>query len=265
MTILRLLTIGDIFARTGRYAVQKVLPGLIAGRSLDFVIANGENIAGGVGITPELADELFDFGVDVLTSGNHIWRQREIRTYIQKQPRLLRPCNYAASQPGNGFGIFETAGGIRVAVINVSGQVFMDVNPDNPFTAVDAALREMTDARVRIVDFHAEATSEKRAMGYHLNGRVSALVGTHTHVQTADEQILSHGTGFLSDLGMTGPHDSIIGMRKDTVLGRFVTGMPEPFKPAASGARFQGCLFEVDTDTGHTVAIERIDIPVSMN
>ena len=256
----RILMIGDIFAKTGKFAVRKVLPGLIANKELDFVIANGENIAGGVGITPDLANHLFDLGVNVITSGNHIWRQREIRSYIQDNDTLLRPFNYLQSQPGSGYGLYETPAGIKIGVINLAGQVYMDVHPDNPFMAADKALVQLKNADIIIVDFHAEATSEKRALGYYLDGRVQAVLGTHTHVQTSDNQILSGGTAFITDVGMTGPHNSVIGMRKDVVMGRFVTGLPESFKPAKGGARFQGVI--IDIQDRQAVNIERLDISV---
>ena len=259
MPLLKILMIGDVMAKTGKFAVRKVLPGLIAKKELDFVVANGENIAGGIGITPELAKDLFDYGVNVITSGNHIWRQREIRPYIEKTPELLRPHNFMKQQPGRGFGVFETAAGVKIGVVNLAGQVYMDVNPDSPFAAADEILKELGDVKTILVDFHAEATSEKRALGYYLNGRVSAVLGTHTHVQTADAQILDKGTAFLTDVGMTGPHDSIIGMQKELIVGRFVTGLPESFKPAKGGPRFQGVYLEVDGDTGKATHIERID------
>ncbi|MBN2531137.1 MAG: TIGR00282 family metallophosphoesterase [Deltaproteobacteria bacterium] len=259
MSSLKILMIGDVMAKTGRYAVRKILPGIIANREIDFVIANGENIAGGIGITPELADDLFEHGVNVITSGNHIWRQREIRSYIEKTPALLRPHNFMRGQPGLGFGIFETVAGVKIGVINLAGQVYMDVNPDNPFTAADDILKQMGKTSLVLVDFHAEATSEKRALGYYLNGRVTAVVGTHTHVQTADEQILDSGTAFITDVGMTGPHDSIIGMQKELVLGRFVTGMPESFRPAKNGPRFQAVYIEADANSGKATLIERIN------
>lgn len=259
MSTLRILMIGDVMAKTGRFAVRRALPGVIANLEIDFVVANGENIAGGIGITPELADDLADLGVDVITSGNHIWRQREIRHYIEKTPTLLRPYNFAKGQPGNGFGIYETAAGTKIGVINLAGQVFMDINPDSPFAAADEILKKMANVKIILVDFHAEATSEKRALGFYLDGRVSGVIGTHTHVQTADEQILEGGTGFLTDVGMTGPHDSIIGMKKELVLGKFVTGLPESFKPAKNGPRFQAVVLEVDSSTGKTVRIERIN------
>ena len=252
--------IGDIFAKTGKFAVRRTLPSLIANEQIDFVVANGENIAGGIGITPVLADDLFDLGVDVITTGNHIWRQREIRPYIENNDRLLRPYNYIETQPGNGCGIFETPAGVKVGVINLAGQVYMDVHPDNPFKAADRALKELQAAHIIIVDFHAEATSEKRALGYYLNGRVQAILGTHTHVQTSDDQIMDNGTAFITDVGMTGPHDSIIGMRKDVIINRFVTGLPDSFKPAKNGARFQGVIIDVKDDKA--VDIKRLDISV---
>jgi metallophosphoesterase (TIGR00282 family) len=253
--------VGDIAAKTGLFAVKKVLPGLIASKEIDFVIANGENVAGGVGITPVLADDLFDLGIDVITTGNHIWRQRDIRAYIDTHKNLLRPANFVKGQPGKGYGLFETPGGIKIAVINLIGQVFMDP-ADNPFVAADEIVNTLKDISVILVDFHAEVTSEKRAMGFYLNGRVSAVIGTHTHVQTADEQILSEGTAYLTDVGMTGPHNSVIGMNKELVLSRFTTGLPVNFKPAKGSPRFQAAFMHIDTDSGRALAIERVDIPV---
>jgi metallophosphoesterase (TIGR00282 family) len=261
MSVLRMLMVGDVAGKSGLYAMRKVLPRLVADRGVDFVVANGENVAGGVGITPELTGELLSLGIDVITTGNHIWRQREIRPYIEDQPRLLRPANFSSAQPGRGFGVFETAAGIRVGVLNLAGQVFMDP-ADSPFRAADEALGSLRDARLVLVDFHAEVTSEKKAMAIHLDGRVTAVVGTHTHVQTADEQIQEGGTAFITDLGMTGPHDSVIGMRKDLVVDRFVTGMPHSFKPAKGGVRFQAALIEADPATGRATGMERIDVPV---
>ena len=259
MTNVRILALGDVAAKTGMRLVRRHLPRLIAERAVDFAVVNGENAAGGVGITPELADEIFAQGAHVITTGNHVWRQREIRGYIDREHRLLRPLNYTPGQPGVGFGTFETAAGVRVAVVNLVGQVFMDP-ADNPFAAADRILPELGGAAIRLVDMHAEVTSEKRAMGLHLDGRVTAVVGTHTHVQTADEQILPSGTAYITDLGMTGPHDSVIGMRKDLVLERFVTGLPTSFKPGKSGGRLQGVLVDADAETGSAVAIERVDI-----
>jgi 2',3'-cyclic-nucleotide 2'-phosphodiesterase len=261
MATVRLLLVGDVMGKPGVLAVRRLLPKLIADKAVDLTIVNGENVAGGVGITPELAKELFEAGADVITTGNHVWRQREIRPYIEKEPRLLRPQNFRAGQPGRGFGVFETAAGVPIAVMNLVGQVFMDP-ADSPFGAADEALAGRGKAAVAIVDFHAEVTSEKRAMGFHLEGRVSAVIGTHTHVQTADEQILKGGTAFITDVGMTGPHDSVIGMRKDLVLSRFVTGMPEGFKPATGGVLLQAALVEADARTGRASRIERLSIPM---
>jgi 2',3'-cyclic-nucleotide 2'-phosphodiesterase len=261
MEDVRLLVVGDVMGKAGLNAVRRLMPRLIAERSVDFTVVNGENVAGGVGITPQLADDLFAAGADVVTTGNHVWRQREIRPYIEKEPRLLRPLNFGDRQPGRGFGIFETAAGLPVAVVNLIGQVFMDP-ADNPFVAADRALSQRGDAAVFVVDFHAEVTSEKRAMGLHLAGRATAVIGTHTHVQTADEQILEGGTAFITDVGMTGPHDSVIGMRKDLVLSRFATGLPESFKPATGGVQLQAVLVFADASSGRASRIERIGVPL---
>jgi metallophosphoesterase (TIGR00282 family) len=261
MSELNILLIGDIAGKPGMNAVRKLLPKFVADNELDFVIANGENAARGVGITPDLADELIDLGVDCITTGNHIWRHREIRSYIGREPRLIRPLNFSGKQPGAGFGIFETAAGIEVGVVNLAGRVYMDPS-DNPFDAAEEALDALREVRLRIFDIHAEATSEKRAMGFYLAGRAAAVIGTHTHVQTADEQILEGGTAYLTDVGMTGPHDSIIGMRKDLITERFVTGLPSPFKLAKQGARFQAVIVRASNDTGKASAIERVDIPL---
>jgi len=262
MPSLRLLVLGDVTGKAGMVAVKKLMPRLVRDREVGFVIANGENVAGGVGITPELADELLGLGAHVLTTGNHVWRHREIRKYIDRESRVLRPANFPARQPGRGAGIFECESGARVGVINLIGQVYMGA-ADNPFIAAEAALEEVGDADVIVVDIHAEATSEKRAMGFHLDGRVTAVVGTHTHVQTADEQILEGGTAYITDLGMSGPHDSVIGMRKDGVLARFRTGLPQSFKPSSDGARMQGVLIDADVASGRALSIERIDLSLA--
>lgn len=255
--------IGDISGKPGLRCIKALLHRLIADEALDFTVANGENIAGGIGITGDLTKELFKLGIDCVTTGNHIWRQAEIKQYIPGETRLLRPYNFPDTQPGNGFGVYETAAGVKIGVVNLAGQVYM--NPaDNPFTAADRALDKIPNAQIVLVDFHAEATSEKRAMGFYLNGRASAVVGTHTHIQTADEQILDKGTAYITDIGMTGPHDSIIGMRKDLVLDRFVNGMPHAFKIAKQDPRFQAVLIRVEPDTGRAVSIKRIDQPVSL-
>ena len=253
--------VGDVVGKPGIQAVRKMLGRVIADHQIDFVVANGENAAGGIGITPELARDFLKMGVDCITTGNHIWRQREIQDYIVRQPRLLRPANFPPAQPGVGVGRYETAGGVPVGVVNLAGRVFMDP-ADNPFFTADAALRELEGVPIILVDFHAEATSEKKAMALYLAGKVTAVVGTHTHVQTADETVFEEGTAFITDMGMTGPHDSVIGMRKDLVLERFVNGMPHAFRVAKQGVRFQGVIITAERDSGKATQIERINIEV---
>jgi metallophosphoesterase (TIGR00282 family) len=259
---LSILIIGDIAGKPGMRALKQLFPRIVADKQVDFVVANGENVAGGMGITRDLSDDLFKLGIDCITTGNHIWRQHEIKTHIENEPRLLRPLNFPASQPGRGLGVFETAAGTKIGVINLAGRVFMDP-ADNPFAAADSGLGELKKAKIVLVDFHAEATSEKRAMGFFLMGRVTAVVGTHTHIQTADEQIIDNKTAYITDIGMTGPHDSIIGMRKDIILDRFVNGMPHAFKMAKKGIRLQAVLIKADPETGHAIHIERIDAPLA--
>jgi 2',3'-cyclic-nucleotide 2'-phosphodiesterase len=261
MPNLVLLHIGDIVGKPGMLAVRKVLPRLIAERKIDFVVANGENTAGGVGITPELAKELLSLEVDVITSGNHIWRQRDIRPYIDKERRLLRPFNFPATQPGTGFGLFETVSGVKIGVLNLAGRVFMDP-ADSPFFAADKAVEALSEAAITLVDFHAEASSEKRALALYLEGRVTAVVGTHTHIQTADETLLAGHTAYITDVGMTGPHDSVIGMRKDLIMDRFVHGLPHAFKVAKNDIRFQAVLIEADRASGAALSIERVSLEV---
>ncbi len=261
VSTLKLMMVGDVVGKPGIQALKKCLPRLIADHKLDFIVANGENVAGGIGITPELTKELLGIGIDCITTGNHIWRQREIRDYISRQPRLLRPLNFPSSQPGIGYGAFETAGGVHIGVINLSGRVFMDPS-DNPFEAADRAVDQLHNCAAILVDFHAEATSEKKAMALHLAGKVTAVVGTHTHVQTADEALIDGVTAFITDLGMTGPHDSVIGMRKDLVLERFVHGLPHAFRVAKHGVRLQGVVITAERFTGKAEEIERINIEV---
>ncbi|MCP4599504.1 MAG: TIGR00282 family metallophosphoesterase [Proteobacteria bacterium] len=252
--------IGDIAGKPGMRTTRSLLPRIVAEKQVDFVVANGENTARGVGITPDLSKDMLDMGVNCITTGNHVWRHREIRDYIEFEPRLLRPYNFPKNQPGAGFGVFETAAGVKIGVINLAGRVYMDP-ADNPFTAADAALETMPDVQHKFVDFHAEATSEKRAMGFYLDGRVTAVLGTHTHIQTADQQVLDGGTAYITDIGMTGPHDSVIGMRKDLILDRFVNGMPHSFKLSAHGSRLQAVIIQSDRKTGQATSIERIDLP----
>ncbi len=255
---MRVLFIGDIVGKPGREMVRKGLRGLVEHHDVDLVIANAENSAAGFGITRDIGDALREYGVDVMTSGNHIWDKKEAIEYIATEPRLLRPANYPAGVPGRGSYVAQTGDGRAVGVVNVMGRVFM-LNIDDPFAVV---LREIEAirhrARVIIVDFHAEATSEKIAMGWHLDGKVTLVVGTHTHVQTADERVLPGGTAYLTDAGMTGPHDSIIGMEREPALARFLTGMPSRFEPATGNPRLNGVVVDADEKTGRATAVTRI-------
>jgi metallophosphoesterase (TIGR00282 family) len=254
----RILFIGDIVGRPGRDLVRRGLRGLVEHHGVDFVIANAENAAAGFGITREIGDQLLDYGVDVLTSGNHIWDKKEALDYIGAEARLLRPANFPAGVPGNGTFVGRTDAGVSVGVLNVMGRVFM-TPIDDPF-AVAVREIETLHARARIVfvDFHAEATSEKIAMGWHLDGRVTAVIGTHTHVQTADERILPRGTAYLTDVGMTGPHDSVVGVEIDAALGRFLTGLPARFETATANPRLNAVLIDADEKTGRATGIERL-------
>jgi metallophosphoesterase (TIGR00282 family) len=224
----------------------------------DLVIANAENAAAGSGITRELGEQILDAGVDVMTSGNHIWAKREAIDYIGTEPRLLRPANFPAGTPGNGSYVARARDGHSVGVINVMGRVFM-ASLDDPFSVVLQEIAKLRGrARVIFVDFHAEATSEKVAMGWHLDGKATAVIGTHTHVQTADERILPHGTAYLTDAGMTGPHDSVIGVEVAPALQRFLTGMPSKFETAAANPRLNGVIVDADEETGRATDVERV-------
>jgi len=255
---MNILFIGDIVGRPGRELIRRGLRGLVEFHEIDLVIANAENAASGFGITRDLGQALLDWGVDVMTSGNHVWDKKEAIEYIANEPRLLRPANYPAGVPGRGTLVAQTRDGRAVGVINLMGRVFM-VPIDDPFTT---ALREIDairhKTRIIFVDMHAEATSEKCAMGWHLDGRVTAVVGTHTHVQTADDRILPRGTAYLTDAGMTGPHDSIIGMERQAALSRFLTGMPAKFEPATGNPRLNGVVIDADDTTGLSRRITRI-------
>jgi 2',3'-cyclic-nucleotide 2'-phosphodiesterase len=257
---MKLLFIGDIFGKPGREIVRRGLPALIEHHAIDFVIANGENAAAGFGITGDIADALFGYGIDVMTSGNHVWDKKEVLEYIPRQPRLLRPANFPAGVPGRGSYLGRTRTGEPVGVVNVMGRVFM-TPLDDPFAAVlreIEALRAKT--RVIIVDFHAEATSEKVAMAWHLDGRATAVLGTHTHVQTADERLLPKGTACITDVGMTGPHESIIGVTVEAALGRFLTAMPARFEAASGPARLNAAIITADPATGKAPRIERLNL-----
>jgi metallophosphoesterase (TIGR00282 family) len=246
-----ILAIGDIIGKPGRQAVSQLLPGLRQEYGLDMVIANGENAAGGRGLTPETAQELLDAGVDVLTSGNHIWAQKEIFPYLEGEVPVLRPLNYPPGVPGRGYLVFGEA-----AVVNIMGRTFIG-NIDCPFQAMDRVLAEIKE-KVVIVDFHAEATSEKVAMGRYLDGRVSAVLGTHTHVGTIDSQVLSGGTAYVTDIGMTGPMDSIIGDDPEAVLQRFLTGIFHRLSVGKGQASLNAVMVDIDTATGKARSIERI-------
>ncbi|MFH1129932.1 MAG: TIGR00282 family metallophosphoesterase [Pseudomonadota bacterium] len=259
---IRILCIGDVIGKPGRVAIHRLLPDLIDRHHLDLVIANAENAAGGIGLTTDVANELFSEPINMLTSGNHIWRHREIIAYLDKEPRLLRPFNLPENTPGKGYGICKTSSGIKVGVICLLGQIFMEAFP-SPFDAVLKAIAALeAETSIIVVDMHAEATSEKRAMGWLLDGRASAVFGTHTHVLTADEEILPKGTGYITDIGMTGPFDSVIGMKKELILERFLTMRPAPFVVAKGNVRLCGAIFEIDSTTGHAVAIQRVNEPL---
>jgi metallophosphoesterase (TIGR00282 family) len=255
---MKLLFIGDIVGRPGRELLRKGLRALIEHHGADFVIANVENSAAGFGVTKDICDTFLEWGVDVMTSGNHVWDKKEALDYIAAEPRMLRPANYPPGVPGRGGYLAQTGDGRAVGVVNVMGRVFM-TPLDDPFQVV---LREIEALRARtkviVVDFHAEATSEKIAMGWHLDGKATLVVGTHTHVQTADERILPKGTGYLTDAGMTGPHDSIIGMEIEPSLGRFLNAMPSRFEPATANPRLNGIVVDADEKTGRALAVTRI-------
>ncbi len=258
---MRILFVGDIFGKPGRRILQEKLHGLIQEHRVDFCIANAENAAGGFGITPQIADELLGSEIDLLTSGNHIWDKRAIIPYLSEHPKLLRPYNYPASAPGKGMFIGDSACGVRLAVINIQGRVFMPTL-DCPFSAADNALAQARkQTPVVIVDFHAEATSEKQAFGWYVDGRVSAVLGTHTHVQTADERILPNGTAFITDVGMTGPYDSVIGSAPALALDRFLLQMPVRLEPAGGDSRLCGAIVEVDEVSGKAQSIRRVNVP----
>ena len=253
------MLIGDIIGRPGRAAIAHELPGLRREHGLDMVIANGENLAAGAGLTPSLADELLGMGVDVVTSGNHIWDKREVYPYLDTDRPVLRPVNYPDAAPGRGWLVHRLRDGGEVAVINAMGRVFMN-ELDSPFTALDRLLDEAAEPlpAVRIVDFHCEATSEKNAMGWHLDGRVTAVLGTHTHVPTADARILPRGTAYISDVGMTGPRDSVIGFSIETVLPRFLTHLPTRFAVAGGPVAFNAVIVEAERESGRACSIEQV-------
>jgi len=258
---MRILFIGDIFASAGRNIVADYTQRLIGEYGIDLVVANAENSAGGFGVTPQIADDLFSMGIDVLTSGNHIWDKREIYDYLKNQPRLLRPANYSPDLPGQGMVLAKARNGVMCAVLNLQGRVYMP-QTDCPFRKADDLLGSLDETvKVRFVDFHAEVTSEKVAMGWHLDGRVTGMVGTHTHIPTADTRILPKGTAYQTDSGMTGPYDSVIGVEKDAVVRKFQTSLPVRFEAARHLVELHGVLIEADAATGKATAVERIRRP----
>jgi metallophosphoesterase (TIGR00282 family) len=254
--------VGDIVGKAGRQAIDGVLQRVISDYRIDFAIANGENAAGGMGITPMIAIDILDQGVNVLTSGNHIWAKKEIFSFLDEELRILRPANYPPNVPGRGSGVFYLLNGMKVGVLNLEGRVFMK-HLDCPFRVGEKEVEWLRrETPIILVDFHAEATSEKIAMGWFLNGKVSAVLGTHTHVQTSDEKILDGGTAYITDVGMTGPLDSVIGIRKQIALERLLTQIPWKFDVATEEIELQGVVIEVDSQTGRSDNIQRIKVPL---
>jgi metallophosphoesterase (TIGR00282 family) len=261
---MRILFIGDIFGSPGRRAVRELLPGLVARHAPDLVLANGENAAAGFGITPKLVDELLGTGVEMLTSGNHIWDRKEIIPYLAEHAEgpLLRPANFPAGAPGPGLLLARTRSSVPYAVMNLQGRVFMQ-SIDCPFRSADALLQLIPpEVKIRILDMHAETTSEKVALGWHMDGRVTAVLGTHTHIPTADERVLPGGTAYITDVGMTGPYDSVIGIDKQMVIEKFLNQLPARFEVARDDVRLCGVMIEADPATGRAISIERIMVSV---
>jgi metallophosphoesterase (TIGR00282 family) len=257
----RVLVIGDVVGRPGRQILKSALRHVRRRFDPDLIIANGENCAGGVGMTPSTVDELFRAGCDVITGGNHTWHRDAILPYLEDHDRVLRPANYPDDTPGRGAGVYEARDGTSVAVVNLQGRVFMQ-DIDDPFRTADSVLAEVEDrSSVVVVDFHAEATSEKVALGWYLDGRVTAVVGTHTHVPTADARVLPGGTAYVTDVGMTGPYDSVIGVEKDDVLARFLTQRPVRFRIATGDARLSAVLIEVSAEDGLARSVRRVEYP----
>ncbi|MFA5090281.1 MAG: TIGR00282 family metallophosphoesterase [Candidatus Omnitrophota bacterium] len=255
---MKILFIGDIVGEPGREAVKRLVPALRREYGLDFVVANAENSSGGSGITLKVSQELFASEVDVLTSGDHIWKKREIFDFISQEERILRPLNFPVGAPGRGAALFKTKTGQNIGVINVNGRVFMEAL-ECPFKTALASLQELSkETKVIIVDIHAEATSEKIALGWYLDGKVSAVLGTHTHVQTADEKVMPLGCAYITDVGMTGPFDSVIGRNVEDVLARFLTSIPRRFEVAEGNIQLQGVIVEVDEATGRAGSIQRL-------
>jgi len=258
---MRVMILGDVMGRPARRAVRDLVPALIEKEEIDLAIANAENAAGGMGVDIKSANELLSAGVQVLTSGNHIWKKKEIYPFLDDHASLIRPANFPAGAPGKGWCLWQR-NGLRALIINLQGRVFMPNHVDDPFRCVDEILKQQgVNSRVVIVDMHAEATSEKYAMGWYLNGRASIVYGTHTHVQTADERILPAGTAYITDVGMCGPFDSVIGMEKETVIRGFITQLPRQFEVAQDNVVLQGIVVDVDETNGQAREIRRLRVP----
>lgn len=256
---MNILCIGDIVGRPGREFFERVLKPLKEELAVDVVIVNGENASGGAGIMPKVADQLFAAGADVITLGDHTWDKREIYSYLNDNPRIIRPFNFPDGTPGRGWCVVKSANGTKIGVINLLGRVFMRYNVNCPFGAFDGIIKEIKkETPVAIVDMHAETTSEKVAFGHYVDGRASVVFGTHTHIQTADERVLDKGTAYITDLGMTGPYDSVIGQNKENIIQRFLTSMPNKFEVAKDGVHISGILVNLDERTGKARSIVRI-------
>jgi 2',3'-cyclic-nucleotide 2'-phosphodiesterase len=256
---MRILILGDVMGRPARRAVRELVPAVIKEEKIDLAIANAENAAGGMGVDIKSAGELFSAGINVLTSGNHIWKKKEIYAFLDEQSYLLRPANFPAGAPGRGWCEWRSQDGLKALVINVQGRVFMPNHVDDPFRCVDTLLKEHGQhSKVVIVDMHAEATSEKNAMGWYLDGRASAVYGTHTHIQTSDERILPNGTAYITDVGMCGPFDSVIGMEKETVINGFLSQLPRKFEVAQGNVVLQGAIVDVDPASGRAREMRRL-------
>lgn len=256
--LFHLLAVGDVVSNAGLDCLERHLRSLQKRYEVHFTVVNGEN-ASGVGLTPDQAEWILNAGADVITLGNHTWNRLQISHYLDDSPYILRPANYAAALPGRGLGVFDGPNGLRIAVLNLMGRYQLDSNLDNPFKVADALLSQ-TEADLTFVDFHAEATSEKLAMGYYLDGRVQALWGTHTHVPTADQQVLPKGTGYVTDLGMTGPARSVLGIKPEQSINLFLGGLPQRYEPASGPCKLESVLFTVDTQTRRCLDVQRIDL-----
>ena len=260
--MIKILFIGDIFGKPGRRVILKLLPKLISDEKFDLVIANGENLAGGLGITPKIAKEMFEIGIDVFTSGNHLWDKKEVIDFLLHEKRILKPANYPPEAPGNDYYIYETNQKKKIAIINLMGRAFT-VTIDCPFRCIDKYLEKLQKiTNIIFIDFHAEATAEKMALAWYLDGKVSAVIGTHTHIQTADERILPKGTAYITDAGMTGPHDSVIGIKIEDALDRFIKQIPVRFNYATKNLNFNGVSISIDEQTGRAITIQRLSIPL---